>query len=287
MLSVTECNQYGDELAGVVLGLDNADCLKIINELLGLRYEPVALRLVEAGGDVPADAYRPKDDGGKHLALCQAFALSGRNGMTVYMRKEDHWCWNPLIAFGHVKCRERGDPGFDIICKTIGIADPAAAEEFVGAFETLPFGKYDGILTAPLSKADFPADVWLIYCNNGQLRTILRAVKTQTGKLLKSEFDALDSCLYSVIPPIKTGEYRITLPDPGEYERALTDENMIIFSVPAARFDEFLAGAKCLVEARMANNSLHMEMKEDFARPPFYNELFSLWGLDQGQDWHR
>ena len=260
---------------------------KIIDSLLDLKYEPVALKLMAAGSPIPTDAYKPKEDGGEHLALCQAFALSRRKGKTVYMQKEDHWCWNPLIAFGHVKCQEKGDPGFDAICKTIGISDPRAAEEFVSSFMKLPQGKYNGILTAPLSKADFEPDLWLIYCDNGQLRTILRAVKTQTGKLLKSEFDALDSCLYSVIPPIETGEYRITLPDPGEYERALTDVNSIIFSVPTPRFGEFLAGAQLLIDMNMTNNSLDLEMKEDFPRPPFYNEVFKAWGLDQGKDWTR
>ena len=140
-----------------------------------------------------------------------------------------------------------------------------------------------GFLTAPLSKAAFEPDIWLIYCNNGQLRTILRAVKTQTGELLRSEFDALDSCLYSVIPPLLTGDYRITLPDPGEYERALTDENTIIFSVPAAKFNEFIAGAELATEHHFKNSELYMEMKEDFSRPPFYNEVFKAWGLDRAR----
>ena len=258
----------------------NGEHSGIIEALLGLRFEPVALKLVEAGGEVPERAYRPTDDGGEHLALCQAFALSRRNRRTVYMRREDHWCWNPLIAYGHVRCEVPGDPGFELICKAVGIRDAAQAEEFVRGFMKLPLNKYDGILTAPLSRADFEPDLWLIYCDNGQMRTILRAVKSQTGGLLKSEFDALDSCLYSVIPPIITGEYRITLPDPGEYERALTDVNDIIFSVPAARFSEFLAGAEYLTKRKMGNGALRMEMKGDFRRPPFYEEIFKAWGLD-------
>lgn len=265
----------------------NEDNWKVIDRLLGLKHEPIALKLVETGSELPVKAYRPKEDGGKHLALCQAFALSRRMGQTVYMRKEDHWCWNPLIAFGHIKCQEKGDPGFDIICKTIGIQNPEAAEEFVGSFMKLPQDKYEGILTAPLSKAAFEPDLWLIYCDNGQLRTMLRAIKTQTGKLLHSEFDALDSCLYSVIPPILTGDYRITLPDPGEYERALTDENVIILSVPAAKFSEFIAGAKLAIEMHFTNRELFMEMKEDFPRPSFYNDVFKAWGLDQGEVWKR
>ena len=28
-----------------------------------------------------------------------------------------------------------------------------------------------------------------------------------------------------------------------------------------------------------------LEMKYDFARPPFYNTLYEMWGLDTGKDW--
>jgi len=263
----------------------NTEHLQTINELLGLRCEPIALKMIEYGGDVPRDAYRPRESDGVHLALCQAFALSRRNRKIVYMRREDHWCWNPILAYGHVKCESPSDPGFDTICSVIGIKDEVAAREFVASFPKLPLGKYEGILTAPLSRADFEADLWLIYCDNAQLRTILRAVKSQTGKLLHSEFDALDSCLYSVIPSLLDGDYRITLPDPGEYERALTEENTIIFSVPAPKIAEFIDGARAQLAMGMNNDSLTMEMKYDFARPPFYNEVFRAWGLDEGEDW--
>jgi len=256
----------------------------IIDELLDLKYEPVALKMVEPGGYVPATAYKPKEDSNKHIALCQAFALARRDRKTVYLRKEDHWCWNPLIAYGYLKCEEKGDPGFETICRTTGIKDAEAAEAAVSAFEKLPLGKYEGILLAPLSNADYEPDLWLTYCDNGQLRTILRAIKTQTGKLLKSEFDPLDSCMYAVIPSLKTGEYRITFPDPGEYELALTDASTVMFSIPAPKFDEFLAGAKRLIDTHTTNKAFTMKMKEDYPRPPFYNELFSAWNLELGQD---
>ncbi len=257
-----------------------------IDKLLRPAYPAVALKLVEDETVVPSDALRPYRDKGKHIALCQAFALTRRHNKTVYMRKEDHWCWNPLITYGAVKCG-RGDPGFDEICKVIGIKDPEKAADFVDNFPKLPYGKYCGILTAPLDKADFEPDILLLYCSNAQLRTMLLAIKTQTGTMLDSSFDPIDSCVYSVIPPILEGNYRITLPDPGEYERALTGENEIIFSVPKQRMSEFFAGVDVLLNRGMTNDSFKMEMKEDFARPPFYNTLFSLWGLDTGEDWDK
>jgi uncharacterized protein (DUF169 family) len=260
----------------------NAARHESIKEFLGLKFPPVALKLVTGGEAAPEAAYRPSAHG-KHLALCQAFALARRDGKTIYMGEEDHWCWNPLIAFGHVKCEEKGDPGFETICSVIGVEDPGAAEKFVSSFMKLPYKKYDGVLIAPLDRADFPPDVLLIYCEPGQLRTILLATR-RSGQLVRSEFDALDSCLYATIPPLLTGDYRITFPDPGEYERALTDDHTVIFSVPTVKLGEFFGFVEKLLDAGTSWRSFSLEIKEDFPRPPFYDEVFKAWGLDTGDD---
>ncbi|NLO98310.1 MAG: hypothetical protein GX091_09645, partial [Peptococcaceae bacterium] len=55
-----------------------------------------------------------------------------------------------------------------------------------------------------------------------QLLNILLAIKFKTASLIDSQFDPIDSCVFSTIPVIKNGKYRITLPDPGEHERAMT-----------------------------------------------------------------
>ena len=136
-----------------------------------------------------------------------------------------------------------------------------------------------------MDKADFEPDIMLIYSRNNQLRFILMAVLSQTGEMLDSSFTPLDSCVYSVIPPFLEGKYRITLPDPGEYERAMTDENDIIFTVPYQRMDEFFAGLDVYAGRSMSINTFKPIMKPDFERPPFYNRLFEMWGLQTGEDW--
>lgn len=262
----------------------NRNRQQMLDKLVKLRYPAVAVKFIESEADIPADALHPLRDRGQHIALCQAFALARREGKVVYMGKEDHWCWNPLITYGLVELK-RGQPDFEVISKYMGISDKEKADDFVDAFPRLPYGKYCGTLVAPMDRADFEPDIMLVYSSNSQLRFMLMGVMTQTGEMLDSSFTPLDSCVYSVIPPYLEGKYRITLPDPGEYERALTGEDEIIFTVPYQRMDEFFKGMS-VQEARGSTvNTFKPMMKPNYERPPFYNQLFEMWGLETGEDW--
>ena len=75
MSTLSEFNKYGEEL----------------ERQLMLRTSPIAVKMLEKEADIPKEAIRPKKDRGYHLAQCQAFALSRREGTTVAMLKEDNW----------------------------------------------------------------------------------------------------------------------------------------------------------------------------------------------------
>ena len=93
MLTAKQVNAYVEELIGMA----------------GLDLNPQAIKMIEDETDVPASAIRPRRDLGEHMALCQGMAMTKRNGKTVYMTKEDHWCWNPIVGLGHVRC----EPGME------------------------------------------------------------------------------------------------------------------------------------------------------------------------------
>ena len=69
---------------------------ELLKNTIGQRYDAMALKMISDAADVPDEAVYPLRDLGQHLALCQAFALSRREGKTIYMQKQDHWCWAPL-----------------------------------------------------------------------------------------------------------------------------------------------------------------------------------------------
>lgn len=248
-----------------------------------LKTHPIAMKWYENVEDIPKEAVFPKKMMGKHMALCQAFSYTRMKGMTIAMTKEDHWCWNPLVGFGQVNC-DPGTRAFDEVVKLIGIQDPEKARDFFAAFPRMPRDKYQAIVLAPVASASFEPDVVIVYSDVAQCNHMLRAVKSVTGNYVTSVFDGIDSCVYCTVPTFLTGEYRVTLPDPGDRERARAGDDEIILTVPGAKFAEFMSSLSGM-NMFMGYGQGMFEFNLDFARPPFYNELFEIWGLEKGEDW--
>ena len=257
-----------------------------LRSMFDLRTRPIGIKFLRPDEETPSNAISPTQDMKCHMAMCQAKAAARRENKTIVMRKEDHWCWNPLIVYGLVPCEE-GTKEFELVTKYIGVKDPEDAKKVLAGFPKLKYGEFDRLVVGPMETAEFVPDVVLLYCNAAQLRSMLYAAKVENGGIIPSSFDAVDSCAYAVTNPILDGQYRITVPDPGEYERALTGDDEMIFSIPLNRLEAFTEQAKFARTHNMGFAQLRMNMEYDFARPPFYNELFAIWNLPQGKDWDR
>jgi len=240
--AIKEFNTFGEEL----------------EKLLKLRTSPVAVKMLVKEADIPAAALRPKKDRNFHLAQCQAFALSRRDKNMVAMLKEDHWCPAALMAYGLVEspAGRRGHP-----------------------YERFEFGKYIGILTAPLKTAVFEPEVVIIYSNTAQLRSLLLSMDIEEVPLVNGRFFP-PSCAHAVVNPMLTGQYWVVLPDPGEYQRALTGEDEIMFAVPAAKMEKLVSGLIAGQKKEFAYSSYNMFMQADFPHADFYKKMFRSWGLE-------
>jgi uncharacterized protein (DUF169 family) len=252
---------------------------KKLEEVLLLRTAPLAIKFLEKEEDIPEGAIRPKKDRGEHLALCQAFALSRRRKETIAMFAEDHWCWAPLLGFGLVEPHEffmSGNAVYPFMVK-----DLDKAKKISENLPRIERGKFVGIVSAPLSKANFKPDLVLIYSNSSQLRTMLLSVKYTEGELVHSSFDPIDSCVYAIVPVLMNRTYRITLPDPGEYERSLAGEDEIIFSLPQEKVENLVMGLRHFAEMELGYTQATQVMRPNFPRPDFYKKMFKDWGLDE------
>lgn len=248
-----------------------------------LRTFPLAIKFFEKAADVPEGVRFPLRDLGKHMALCQAFSYARMKGMALALTTADHWCWNPLVGYGNVECVP-GQPQFDEIVKYIGIPDKAKAQAFFAKFPRLPLGKYEAVAIAPLKRSPFVPDVVTLYAEPAKVNDMCRNIKSAIGDHFTSVFDGIDSCIYCTVPSFLHNEYRVTLPDPGERERARTRDEEIILTVPGQRLEEFF-GCLRLGSPFSGFSDAMLDCELDFPRPPFYNNLFEMWGLEKGEDW--
>ncbi len=244
MTTIKEYNQYGKDL----------------ETLLRLQTSPIAIKMIATEAEIPKEALRPKKDQGRHYAQCQVFSLSRRDQATVAMLKEDNWCPGPPMAYGLVP---RPD-------------DPAAKSHI--QYDCFEYGKYMGILTAPLRTAVFEPELILIYCDTNQLRKMLLSLKEEDRPKVKSNFFPI-SCAYAVTSPILKNEYWINLPDPGEYVRALTQAGEMIFSIPTTKLPGFMEDFKKFDKESMFAHE-QMMMESDFPQPDIYKTMFKAWGMD-------
>ncbi|NLD38113.1 MAG: DUF169 domain-containing protein [Desulfatiglans sp.] len=232
-----------------------------LEQLLGLKTSPLAVKMVVKKKDIPKHALRPKKNQGKHYAQCQAFSLARRDKLTVAMLLEDSFCPGPVLAYGFVPPPE------------------AHAHDAGINYEGFEYGRYIGILTAPLKSASFEPDLIMIYADTNQLRSMLLSIDEKERAGIKSSFFPF-SCAWAVTSPIIHNAYWITLPDPGEYVRALTQAGEMIFSIPAPKIGRFMKGLKKFFKESMFANE-QMMMLSDFPQPEIYKKIFKAWNSGQ------
>jgi len=260
-ITTAEYNTYGTDL----------------ERLMSLRTSPIAIRMLKSEADIPPGTLRPKKDRGEHLSMCQAFATARRQGTTLAMFLEDHWCFEPIISYGLVKTPQDYLEG---AASSFFIADKGAAAKHAQEMSRLPFGEYRGVVLGPLKNAKFSPDLTMIYCNTGQLRHLLLSLRYLHGYQVTSTLDPIGSCVHSVVPSLLTGECRITVPDPGDYERAMAGEDEMILTVPTKRLKELMDGLYHFENSNRGYKRFTYIMRADFQQPPFYQEYFRQWGLD-------
>ncbi len=245
MATIKEFNRCGEELEKILL----------------LKTSPVAVKMIQKKADIPAGALRPKKDRNYHLAQCQAFAMTRRERTTIAMLKEDHWCPAALMAYGMVPLPEGMNP------------------TRMHPYECFDYGKYIGVLTAPLKTAAFKPDVVIIYSNTSQLRSLLLSFGHDEVLQVNGRFFP-PSCAHAVVTPMLKGGYWVVLPDPGEYQRALCDEGEMMFAVPAEKVPGLLVGLNKFQGQGFAYRNNYYFMQGDFPRPDFYKKMFKDWGLE-------
>lgn len=200
---------------------------------------PVAVKISKEPA-LPPKAKRPMTTFGHPINLCQGIAIARRYGWTMGFLKEDHGCANSLVIMGMVE-----EPDF---IKDGSIVYPLYTENLETGAVTqqatprMPGGEINSILLAPLHRADFDPDVVLIYGNPGQIVRLVQGALYKTGGTINSKFMGRAACGSEIVTTLLTGECNVIIPGGGEKVFAMTAEDEMVFSVPAAKIDDLIEG---------------------------------------------
>ncbi len=252
---------------------------KLLMECLELSHSPMAVKLAKDESEIPPEAIRPLRDLNVHYAECQCLAKSRMDGKTYALTLEDHWCWFPLICYGFVDVR-KGNQDYEIVMNNLGIPCREKAEAFFEKFPKLPPESVAAYVVAPMVQAAFIPDLVLIYCDNPQqLREMAGAVKYMTGDVIHTDLDYVDSCGWDTVCSMLTGDFRVTIPDPGEIERAEIGNNEMILTAPGGKFVELCHITDLKHKRIAARPGRFCGLVPDFPRAEFITRLYKEWGL--------
>jgi uncharacterized protein (DUF169 family) len=201
---------------------------------------PVAVRFLRNGEEPPPKARRPLADMQRHVTVCQGWALARKYGWTTLLRPEDMKCPLGALVAGFAAPNAYYDEGN--LCAGMYTADEQAGARSEASVEKFKPLEIDGIVFAPLQRADFTPEVVIIYGNAAQVMRLVAAALWKKGGRIQSSFAARMDCSDHLVVPLRTDEWQVILPCNGDRIFAGAQDDEMAFSLPWGKAEELVTG---------------------------------------------
>jgi uncharacterized protein (DUF169 family) len=224
------------------------DWYKLCNKLEQLirpQTHPLAIKLLKNERDFPVLIERPENMG----CIIQAINLARRRGLTVGVTSGQFSCGIGLWTFGFAKLKEGIDPfqaHMNYVLDMDYYKDEKAAKEAINQSlrveAYLEPGKYKAMLITPLSQTKTNPDIILIYGNPAQISRLVAGAIYHNGGVVTSATHSGLSCASEIVIPFLKNQARVIIPGTGERVSAMTQDDEMVFSLPANHFKNLVDG---------------------------------------------
>jgi len=248
-----------------------------IEKRLRLKTFPLAIKMLEAEKDIPEGAVRPKRDLGYHLATCQGFAMSRREGKMLAMLKEDMWCSESVMGLGLAEPPQYFLDGYTRFPESVETLQ--AGSTWAHELPRFKAGKYIGVVSSPLATANFEPDVVVLYCDSTQLKVMLSAAAWRDGHELTCTISGKGACVYTVVPVVQHQRCQVTTPCGGDKRWAMSQDEEMIFSFPWVKAEELLTALRQLDEYGLRLPMAYV-MKTEYELRESYLKVGRMMGMD-------
>lgn len=249
-----------------------------LNETIIPQTFPLAVKMTSPGETLPEKTRKPLRDLKNRLAVCQCFSMARRYGWTLALGREDQSCPIGSIVLGFEKAvpyYTEGNlaEGMYTCCKESG----ARAEQAISRFD---HGKYEHLLMAPVTKAEFDPDFILVYCNPAQLMRLVHAALYEEGGSLTSSFTGRGECSQTIVNTISRDSCQVLLPGNGERVFGQTQDHEMAFSIPRSKIETVAKGLAMTHKAGVRYPIPSM-LNYQATYPKKYTKLYEIWEKEQ------
>ncbi len=250
---------YADEPRSEPIGEEKrreyAGFQESIMKSLGLRWQPVAVSLIDAEEQLP-DAPMPVEN----LRFCQAM-MAARRGASILMPPHLHSCPDGTSIFGMTGVPEKLATG-EIYVLFHKVVNAEAAAKMVAERPVFPPKSKRATYVAPLAKTVRDPEVVVFTGTPEQMMWLSMSMSYYTGHRHDFHASGFNSmCVEAVLLPLDNDEPNITF---GCYGcRAATDigEDMMFMGVPTDRLETIAKGAAELAKKAIpdSRNKIYVE----------------------------
>jgi uncharacterized protein (DUF169 family) len=248
--------------------------LKDIEEAMSVyvkhQTHPLAIKMLGGEEGIPENAKRPMKDFGVAFSLCQAIALSRREGLTIVLDKNSQSCPIALAGLGFVRPEAFLSGNFALAPVN---QSPEARKRMAASLPRFPFGKYQHILISHIRTAAFDPDVIVFYGNGAQVMRMIQAAVFSSGKGLTSIAMGTGGCLLPIVASMLEGECKFCVPGNGDRRLGLVAEGELAFGMPKERFEDVISGLKLSHDGKQTYPISPGYLKSEYKLPPSYVQL--------------
>lgn len=231
---------FADEPRAEPLGKERraelAEYQRIIMDKLGLRWQPVAVGLIDKDELLP-DVPMPSEN----LRFCQAL-MAARRGASILMPPNKHSCPDGTSIFGMTGVPEKLATG-EIYVLFHKLETAEAAAQMVAERPTLPPMSRRATYVAPLDKTVREPEVVVFTGTPEQMMWLCMSMSYYTGHRFDFHASGYNSmCVEAVLIPLRDNEPNITFGCYGCRAASDVGEDMMFMGVPTDRLPTIAKG---------------------------------------------
>lgn len=262
MLTIPEVNSQGEQ----------------IERWLRMRVHPIALKFISQDEELPGDVVIPTRDIGKRINLCQGFSMVQREGLTIAMFLQDHWCFEPVIGLGFAERIPKFLSGYHRYPDSVKNLEAAA--EWCQNMPYLEYGNHSGLIMSPVHKCTFMPDVIVMHINGMMVSQMMIVKNWIDGADITCQLSGHAGCVYAIVPTLKKQSCHVAIPCRGDRQVGLAQDDEIFFSLVPGMLKDFIAGIEVL-EQNDWGLPMRIFIKEEVEMRPKYVEMSKLLGMNK------